>query len=254
MRAEDPLVRKLLLMGGVGNKLFQLCKALSYDEAVDCYNIEDFAELKFFLEVFKNWSFHHDWLDVADLTYMSNVTIKQPSIWIRISLYQTLLLYVLRALSGKSRFDSTSMNLFEFGYFQDPMEIEKSTVVQLALKISRNLKPDHRSYDFAFHFRGGDFDEHDRPKKEELEQVSGKRDVAIVTNDRQTVIGLAPMLETRIISSTNALDDFCILAKAKTLYCSNSTFCFWAAAVGKFASNQVHILSRGDSYWKLLNE
>jgi len=223
----------LFLMGGTGNQLFQIAKAIQlkeYGYSVEISRI--LCEKNFFTRLLK-WTIHDKWLEEKFFHEMGFKT-KKTSV---VELIKLAILFLLRMLnkSQSPGFDTNEPFLGVItGYFQSAKNYPKiqSRILVNALNGYLNINYNTSPY-VAIHIRGGDFAYENRINYQKiLDEFISPDGLSryIVTNDANYVKELSPALSNwNFHEGKDAEDDFIFLAASAMLLASNSTFCFWAA-------------------------
>lgn len=253
--ATAPLV---LLFGGIGNRLFQIARALDLQKkgaSPKVIAIEDIPELLFLVNRGLGWTQHHMWIDTLSLCRRMGLDVAQPLISIRVHLFYEIskLLWSDR----KKKFDlhiDHDFRSVQIGYFQGQDCISVGSVKSIVHSLYNTLDlsgPTEQQK--IVHIRGGDFKVANRLSTNMVKNfIRAHPDAICVTNDPNYVTANHPQLHLSL--SKNAREDFIILANAGIILPSNSTFCFWACAIAR-QKNQATIWSLPDEpYWKLINQ
>ena len=87
------------------------------------------------------------------------------------------------------------------------------------------------NYDYVFHFRANDSNHKDKNIKILKELILKHKDkLVIVTDDKKLFNSIIKNFKSENLISSDLLNDFSILSSTnKKLYCSISTFSWWAA-------------------------
>ncbi len=244
----------MLLMGGVGNRLFQLAHAKSL---IDIGYEVDVFEFPVFIEIYAKkigWSYHDQWIDF-------NLFSKKLKITKRSITYIELMILILTFASRKLGFNffkfdqplhALSKNRIKCGYFQSNLHISQKSLEELTVALASYLNISGGG-DPSVYLRGGDFNSAERFKFDKfLDEIRSHQKINIVTND----ISFADKMNkycsnSSIVNSQSALQDFIVLASSKVMYCSKSTYGFWAARVVSFNGGHVYTLM-ADDLWELL--
>jgi hypothetical protein len=249
--------KQVLLMGGVGNRLFQIARAK--DLADQGYrsrviNIEDFGSLSFLAYRLLGWSNHGTWLDVQALCNDLGVEYSRPTLsdfW-----KFSVELFRMRVLGQRNRYNlalEADTRSHQIGYFLSKSSVSTPCLKKIAASLKKNLGITGHLADSALvHIRGGDFAAADRINSESVRAFfeAHKEHCFCVTNDRAYVKKTYPFLP--FSQSDSAAGDFIEIARSQTILPSNSTFCFWACVIAvKLYGAKLHQLP-GDSYWQHL--
>ena len=93
---------KVFLMGGVGNQLFQITRALSLREEGKKVIVLELGIYKNIILRFINHSIHKEWINIFKLSLLLDLKIKRVSF---IDLLNLFILFILRKLSIKNSQD-----------------------------------------------------------------------------------------------------------------------------------------------------
>lgn len=226
---------KILLMGGIGNRLFQISYALSVaNENKDVTLITMPVYFEKFAAFF-GWSVHEEWLDLEAIYIKFNLKNRKAF------LYELLIisfLYLLRKVFPNFSYEIKINNIeresyfldYAVGYFQDISFHDIKALTVLVEELSNSFRSNLKEYP-CLHIRGGDFDVNDRIDKDFLKKINFNSHLKIVTNDIDYVDSIFTEMNFELISNINPADDFKILCNSNLLYVSNSTYSFWAACV-----------------------
>ena len=255
MRNLD-LLTPVLLMGGIGNRLFQLARAVdlrNVGRMPVLIELESVFGLRALTSRMAGWSTHSMWLDLSHMADTLGIAYREPTALEHLLLY--LELVRIRALGQSDRLNlrlAEDRRRAQIGYFQGPANISKEAVLYIVKCLDQMLDKQETGAKHVLHIRGGDFAEQDRLRPEYVdafvEQWQG--DVVCVTNDPSYVQSRYPGLP--IHASRSALEDFKAIARAQVIFPSNSTFCFWASAVAVHSRDAQILPGRRDSYWQML--
>jgi hypothetical protein len=230
-------MKKIWLMGGFGNVLFQILvfNVISKTNK-NVYYVKKLTEKNLITKCL-GWTIHQE---------LYNDLIEEKDFYPK-NLFNSIRIVIVSFLSKifKKKFqiatfyneyvqieDNISNNVF--GYFQDFkfLNKNKSELLILGEKL-RNLYA-YKGNLCVVHYRRGDsewaikFSNYYLNVRDLLKNES--RDILIVTDSlEEAKIFFSEVNNTKIISSKNALDDFKHLVSAKKLYCAPSTFSWWAA-------------------------
>jgi hypothetical protein len=238
--------KKVFLMGGMGNKFFQIARALAFKQK----NVE--VELVFvdssMLSLYRltGHTIHGDWLEVSSLANCLAIKMRPIRFFELISLGVK---FTARKLGIPIRFDETisealskdsnsSNNAWDIGYFQTCDRVTRDSLAQVADALISILaiKENEGSDEMVCHLRGGDFQGSDRLNESaysamiDISQSLSLKLVA-VTNDQLFCREFFQNYSYKLYEGESAADDFVRLASSSNLYVSNSTFAFWAALI-----------------------
>jgi hypothetical protein len=243
----------LLLIGGIGNRLFQLAYGLSVQELR--FGI-DIVELPVWVEKFSRifgWSYHSQWLDIQELSGKFGFNKRR----IKTSeLLKSILIYLARQLGlNLNKFDEPPLKVrdkdFLVGYFQSSEHCSKRALDKICLSLVEQLQI-KKSNNVSVHLRGGDFRTLDRVGAKIMsEKIKGYSNLNIVTDD---VVYAKTLLKNfsdwKIYHSRSALNDFKFLASSAVIFPSNSTFAYWASRIVQMNGGKV-ITFMPSELWKI---
>ncbi len=243
-------------MGGAGNRLFQLARALDLKSAglnPVVVEIEDVPELYELAGRFLGWTRHPDWLDTRALTARLGLQSRRVTLTERLSLYIELVRS--RLSSGRHRFNlplKADLRSAQIGYFQANGCISPESVAALSNALSEHLPlASHPRHNAVVHIRGGDFAAEDRLSLESIAEFQvAAPDAVCVTNDPKYVRANFPGLA--FAPSKGPKDDFMTIARTHLVMPSNSTFCFWGCVIAVRAYDAKLWRLPPDDYWKQL--
>jgi hypothetical protein len=220
-------MKRIYLMGGLGNVLFQIDHAIrNADEVGKLEFITNLVENRFYSKLF-NWTYHNN--------ILQNYKFALPLNFKRLSAYQVLLDLMLLWLvknniikSNKLSWESSTLTNTNFGYFQYSRK-KVISVLELSIKDLEINQP-------VVHLRLGDspslIDDYTAQIKL-MRTLTFKRYI-IITNDLNRAKALFDMenYEVTILSNSQQIDFF-ILANCRTLIIPQSTFSWMAAYENK---------------------
>ena len=230
----------VFLMGGAGNKLFQIARAHSLHVAGHKVAVANLGELENLIYRSIGFTRHDDWLDLRPILKSLDIPLKA------VTFSQLLCLswmFMKRFRVGDHSFDSdleqisSSRQSIDVGYFQSLSKISIDSIHVVADSILSNQPgacyPEVKDY-VVLHLRGGDFGAASRLQNEFIGRLLSycyqkKSSLAVVTND----VGFYRELfdhksGVRLLSNDSTLQDFLCLVNSRRLVVSNSTFSFWA--------------------------
>lgn len=236
---------KVFLMGGVGNQLFQLSRAISLQLKDKNVIVHELGMIKKIIYKLIGHSIHENWINMQEFSRHLGLNYKKTNI---LELVQLFIIFFLRKLSIKNNFDLSlsqrisSQNKFDVGYFQEKKHFNKKAqfIILDALKkiLQKDLIKNPSKKIISLHIRGGDFlkykNNHHLNIKNSLvtiEKFLKKIDpkifkIKIITNDK-IILNSMNLINVEIVSG-NPKDDFLSLVNCSQMYVSQSSFCFWA--------------------------
>lgn len=236
----------IYLFGGMGNNLFQL--ALGQHLVSQGYVVEYNNALtkKNLATKIMGWTIHNDELMTRLLAneVVHNSLKLSDFIFLAYKILQSKLkltnlnIYSEHSLKLKSIF-----HMRYFGYYQSGVHLNETVYVSLSNRLKKlNLKK-HKDVQVVVHCRRGDFDKsmlltpsyysealtaikrfetHDFPIYFFSDDPTAKNEIELVT------FSLFKTYE----GENRAINDFLCILNATTVVASNSTFCYWAIALG----------------------
>jgi hypothetical protein len=228
-------VKKIWLMGGFGNVLFQV---LLYRVIKSKYNVRyiDILTKKNILTILLNWKIHE--ISFSDFIPKNRIK-KINSLTGFTIIFIAMISKIFKAENGFSTYydaDNKIGQLFSeniFGYFQYKsfLEDNKKEIIRLGSDIRKKYKS-NKSYTVV-HFRLGDSK---RAKKmisyyEEVRKMilESNEEILIATDSpKEAEIFFKNCPNVRLSGAKNALEDFKYMVNSKRLYCAPSTFSWWA--------------------------
>lgn len=248
----------VLLFGGVGNRLFQIARALDFKRngyTAFIVQLEDFWLLDFFTRRIMGWTKHQIWMDLTSLSKSIGLECASPSIKTRAVVYCELLRFIGQNRAARLRtLNSSSSRSVQIGYFQSSSATSRDSLNTVAEVVHEQVVPScSRSSGAILHIRGGDFRLDDRLKEKNVNKFINLigSDLRCITNDPHYVRSLYKSL--RIESDMGPKDDFIKLCKANMIYPSNSTFCFWGCLIAVRKYGAKLWLQPQDGYWNFLD-
>ncbi len=228
------MIMKILLMGGVGNRLFQISYGLSASQQKSIVLITLPRYIEGFASLF-GWSYHQEWINIKNLCLKLNLNNRTANL---AEIFIVFAMFFLRKISSKfsKEIDIESLRteryLFDFaiGYFQEPHYHKKEELKIIIRELSKIYSNDQSKYS-CIHIRGGDLAIDDRLKDDFIKNIDYKNDLKIVTNDVIYAKNLFRDIDAKIFSNKNPADDFKVICNSKLLYISNSTYSFWASCI-----------------------
>jgi hypothetical protein len=258
--------KKVLLMGGLGNKFFQVARALELQRKNMSVELVYIDPKMISLYKLGGHTIHPEWFDILILGGKLNLHVRP------ITFIELLFLGIVfvckkvglpvcfnealdRASISQPVVDKTS---WDVGYFQSRAHVSLDSLNEVAdqlVKLLNVVKKDCRQ--LTCHIRGGDFDLKHRPQRHQIIPItrlceSHSLNLAVVTNDKTWAKQLLGEMPYKFCLGESALDDFLELASSSNLYLSNSTFSFWAALVASRSHNATVYLPDNWSYSDLL--
>lgn len=245
----------IFLMGGTGNNFFQLALGSEFERRGYRVRYNTFLRKQNFVTRILGWSIHEDKLInyfLESESIISNLNLSEF-----LKLVYTFILYRLgfkNLLStDKSFFDEKFVNQTIIGYWQEGPHLnfevykklkDKLTQYFIDHEIKTELNLKNR---LVCHYRAGDFPKGKRLSSSYYFSAFSRfpnHKPLIVTNDINELNKAGFEYQESVNLSLE--EDFLILFSADKLVCSNSTLCFWAAALGKSSKSVIpsHLIFR----------
>ena len=243
---------KVFLMGGVGNQLFQITRALSLREEGKKVIVLELGIYKNIILRFINHSIHKEWINIFKLSLLLDLKIKRVSF---IDLLNLFILFILRKLSIKGNFDLPleqrlrSKYKIDVGYFQGDYHFSKKAqnLVLIGIKklLNNELAKISSTTRIVFHLRTGDFlfkkNNHSISRKPNFFIINKylsslslmDRQIVIITDDTSTLKNINMENLNCTISSKDPKSDFIQLVHSHKMYVSQSSYCYWAYKLAK---------------------
>ncbi len=246
-------------MGGCGNRLFQITRAVDLSREgyrVSIIDIEDFPILYKIINIVNGWTKHSIWIDFDELAKKLNIRKLHNA-----NFFITFLIYIelinIKIFKRAERLNTALLNdsrVCQIGYFQEKecLTSDSVEIVGSALHDALNIK-ETQMVDIVLHYRAGDFDDSHILEYEEVEIFLKycNYECICITNDRKYVLNNFPRL--KIHDGNSAVSDFKIIAKSSNIYPSDSTFCFWASLIAnKFYNAKMYKIPES-YYWNYIN-
>lgn len=247
----------VLLMGGIGNQLFQVARAVdlaSTGRRPVLVEVEQVLGLGLITRKLMNWSIHPDWLGLPDLVDRLKLAYRQPTVQEQARILAELAHIKLVQRPNRLNLPQTDdTRAAQIGYFQHAGCISPAAFGAIVEQLDQMIDRPPASPTHVMHVRGGDFAVSDRIGADQIGKfIERARGQAVcVTNDRAYVQAQFPDL--RIHTSHSAREDFTAIARARHVLASNSTFCFWASAIATMTGQAKVELGTADPYWQLLS-
>jgi hypothetical protein len=246
----------VVLMGGVGNRLFQLARAIDMrDVGIDITVIELPKFIEKSAKLF-GWSYHQQWLNLDKLVSQLGIKKRKAN---RYEVLLSLMVYISRKVKINSYpFNQELRDIhlpipkITLGYFQSLSHVNIRSLDRIALELIKllNIKQlDHK----VVHVRGGDFNHKDRISPINLMKILfDNKDIYIVTNDLASIQKIFEKNKgLKLFSSKCDLEDFIFLSSANEIYPTKSTYSFWAAKIIKINGGKVNVI-KSDQFWQMI--
>ena len=233
-------------MGGIGNQLFQLNRAISLKLHGKNVEVLHYGVFKKIINLIIDHSSHDDWIDIRGLCHSIDIRYKSINLY---DLFKLILSYVNKRIFSRSEFDTSlknrlnSFNYYDIGYFQRKDQFSKEAqeiLIDKLLEIFKLNKKTNKKRIINFHLRGGDFfyrenniDILKKPNFNEIKKIIENiktKDVSInVLSDDKKIFKNDIFIgyEINFISSSPK-EDFIFLARSDQIFVSQSSYSYWA--------------------------
>jgi hypothetical protein len=247
---------KILLIGGVGNRLFQIARAVSKQDKNNFTEVITLSHATEKIASIFGWSNHQQWINLKELCQSLGVNYRQATFLESIFI---ICIYIIRKAEISNYpfnvpLKEIKTNSLDLGYFQTPHHVNKKAVLNIANQLRSQIKI-NQTEKTVVHIRGGDFTAETRTSNSDIDKVQDNpEEILYVTNDVKYAREiLKKKKDVNIQKSISDLSDFIMLSAAKKIYPSNSTFSFWAAAIVKESGGEV-IQPNENVMWQLLTD
>lgn len=267
------MIVKVFLMGGIGNQLFQINRALSLKLEGQRVEIIYLGKFKKLIRFIINHPSHPDWININKLCKNLKLDIREVNIF---DLIKLTYFFMLKKFHLYKYFDISLdrqisiRNEYDIGYFQKIIHSRPNcfNLIVISLIKQLNLKKikDNNKKIIGFHIRTGDFlkDKNNlhinrKPNFDliiyYLKKFTKERIFFfVITNNKKQFINYFSLANKSIIHSTNELDDFKKLIGCNEMYVSQSTYSFWAYIIAK-KLNRCKVINFKDwIYFDLIND
>ena len=242
---------KIFLMGGIGNQLFQITRAVSLRENGKKIEMIRLGNSKKFINLLINHKNQDDWLDID--FFLKNLQINVRTIS-SIELIKLFFIFIKKKMNFVVDFDISlqsriiSSKTYDVGYFQNKNQFSNSAlkIVLSKLMAQLNLSKEKKIKNkLCVHIRATDFlkkgNNHqiDRmPKYHEIKEIlktyfNKKFDLLILTDDHKIIKNIICNNIKFNYQSLGAKEDFISLCQCNKMVVSQSSFSFWAYLLAK---------------------
>lgn len=231
----------IYLMGGAGNNLFQLALGTEFKNRGYTVIYNTYLRKANMVTRFLGWSIHEDKL----INFLLKSELHTDKLTLS-ALFQIFSAFIFYRLGFKdlfsihnSLFDKTSSSKNFIGYWQEGPHLNSEVFDQLKSKIMEYFNEKDSQINkicenrVICHYRAGDFPRGWMLTKSYYDEALSyfpNSSALIVTNDVASAKEVG--FDGLDIISSSFDDDLLVLFKANILVCSNSTLCYWAAALG----------------------
>lgn len=221
------MTRKLILIGGVGNQLFILARALSND--ISRVKLYKFTEGQKYILHKLGWKIQKDWVSIDQLAHDLHIDlVPLPNLSFAYLSFKT----IIRKIFNMQLRERPLLNLngWDLGYFHSVSSTNKIAMVKVADAL-KNLFCDKLvsmqvNYS-TIHYRQGDM-----PKIYALSKDEVSKFTKLVPENNIYII--SPDGEGHFASGlknckyVNEIDDLNLIRNSQNILMGSSTFCFWS--------------------------
>ena len=231
-------MKKIWLMGGLGNVLFQILVYRIVKESNKIKYVDLLVKNNIFTKLLGRTIHERAYEDFIDKNEIQRVSYTQVIIILFVGFLSKKYKFkndICTFYSNNNRFKMPFSNNI-FGYFQDKYFLEKNQIE--LLKLGRELFNKYKKNEskIIVHYRMGD----SRWAKEYENYYIKVRNMIMLENETETVYiatdspkealsFFSDCSNVKLTDSENAMDDFKYMVSATKLYCAPSTFSWWAA-------------------------
>jgi hypothetical protein len=231
-------MKNIWLMGGLGNVLFQILAFNIISKTSEkVFYVKTLTE-KNHITKFLGWTIHQNlYNNLIEKKQFNEMKLSKSSIIVLISFLSKKMQLKFKSAT----FYSSSIQITDytsnhvFGYFQDKtfLKMHKKELLELGGLLNFNYAMEEKK-PIVVHYRKGDSDWAIRSSYyyNEIKEMLKKESlpILIVTDSiNEARVFFNDVKNTKILQSSNALDDFQYLVSSDKLYCAPSTFSWWAA-------------------------
>lgn len=251
-------VKNVLLMGGVGNQLFQLAKAIDISQEgyrVKLIRIESFCFGKILAYKVKRWSKHDQWLDVSAVASSLGIPTVRPTIITTIAFFMQI---ARIALLGQARLLNPPRNnkypIVSIGYYQDTECYCEDSLIRVAISLKQFISmPKDPNNVPVIHFRTGDISLADQLAANDIINFLSAYSYQCICLTNDVTAASQILKELTTFRSGSPLDDFSLIASSTIILPSSSTFCFWAVLLAAISYKvTIHAIPKA-VYWKIIS-
>ena len=238
-------------MGGVGNQLFQITRAVSLREKGKKIELIRLGNSKRLINFLINHKNQDDWLDLDLFLKILQIKVRTIS---SIELIKFFFIFMKKKMNFASDFDIPlqerllSLNTYDLGYFQNKNKFTNNAIkiVISKLKTHLNLSKEKKiNNKLCVHIRATDFlkkvnnDQLDRlPKYNQIKEIlksysNTPYDLLILTDDPKILKNIKDAQIKFDYQSLGAREDFISLCQCNKMVVSPSSFSFWAYLLAK---------------------
>ena len=238
------MARKLILIGGIGNQLFILARALSSD--VSRVKLYKLTEIQKYILHKLGWKIQKDWVSIDQLAHDLHIDlVTLPNLSFVYISFKT----IIRKIFNNQLQEQPLSNLkgWDLGYFHSVASTNKNAMVKVALAL-KNLLCDKLvtmqvNYS-TIHYRQGDMPQIYKLSKDDVSKFN-----KLVPNNNIYII--SPDGEEQFTSSfqnckyVNEIDDLNLIRNSQNILMGSSTFCFWSLLTSDNVKKQKVFIKAG---------
>ena len=247
---------KVFLMGGIGNQLFQINRALSLKLCGKSVVIIHLGIFRKFINFIIKHPSHKNWIDINILCNNLDLNIRQ------INFYDLIILSYSFFLKKFTKFNNFDIPLavrldnkkkYDIGYFQTKKHfnsISLNIIIENLIKILKLKKLNtSNNKTAALHVRGGDFMKEINnviiKKKPNLiliqknikDLIKRRINYFIIANDKKVFKQFDIQVDKNKFFFEDEKSDFVRLTNCNLMFVSQSSYCFWAYVIAKKLNN-----------------
>lgn len=235
---------KLLLIGGVGNQLFVLARALSSN--APRIRIYRFSKSHEKILGYFGWSKQKDWLGTEKIA--NSIDLRVETLPLPSFVY-LMITVALRKITNRAIIETPNSKTkgWDLGYFHSEISTTKKAIEEVVLAIKKHLADKlatEASGCCVVHYRQGDM-----PEKYSLSQLQVSNFITKNCNTKISIICPNQIIcEARNItvhSENDEIDDLNLLRNADKVLMGSSTFAFWSLMTSDQVKNQEVYLKSG---------
>lgn len=226
--------RKIWLMGGFGNTLFQILARNVLEKKGEKVEYVEVLTQRNYVTKGLGWTIHESlYKQLISENEFYEIGVNNAMLPILVS-YFTKIFPIKNpyAFFYRKNIDLSRVSKHVFGYFQEKRFLKENEgeILKLGIILRKKYKREDRG--IVVHYRKGDSgwakDSYYNKVKEFLRKE--KERITIVTDSLEDAREYFECLrDFSVVKSKNDIDDFAIMLSAKRLYCAPSTFSWWAA-------------------------
>lgn len=221
MKLPQKNIKKVVLIGGVGNQLFILWRALSYTNNVP--EILQLTKVQQKLTSLLGWSIQKDWIGIEQIATELGFTVRYlKSREIPVLLFM-FVLKKLKLLRFDEELTQISSGHWDFGYFQKAGCVDMKILPRLVKCISTKMPQEPTNDLTIIHDRAGDFEENRRLPEAEVVEIANSYGNEI----RLISAHSSKRFKDFLNISSDECHDLNSIRSATRVIMTCSTFAFW---------------------------